>query len=76
MVPSQAPSDPESFASVVPILHRSSSRITAFEDERVSYIAEEFDGSMGVGDLKDRSQMPGAFPQDEAFDDDRMCAFM
>jgi hypothetical protein len=76
VVPSQAPSDREPFESVVPLLQPSSSRLIAFEDERGLYIEGEHDESMEVRDVQEGSQMPGAFPQDEAFDDVHMCAFM
>jgi hypothetical protein len=76
VVPSQAPSDREPFESVVPPHQRTDSPLTAFEEELDTYINGRHDLSMGVRDLEDESQMPGTFPQDEAVDDDSMCAFM
>ncbi|OIW34839.1 hypothetical protein CONLIGDRAFT_27029 [Coniochaeta ligniaria NRRL 30616] len=76
VVPGQASSDRDSFESVVPLLHCSTSRQTAFEDERVLYIEGEHDEGMQVSDVQEGSQMPGAFPEDETYEDDRMCAFM
>lgn len=75
LVLSQASSDREPFGSVVTLQQSFSSPLTAFR-ERHPYVEGGEDLEIGVGGFLDGPQMPGTFPEDQAFDDDSLCAFM
>lgn len=75
LVQSQASSDLEPFDSVVTFQQSSGSLLTAFKG-RYPYVEGEGDLEIGVADLRDGPQIPGTFPQDQAFVNDSLCAFM